>query len=254
MMTTLMYRPQYCVNSKISCGSSDGSSDGCRSPVSSPESFYASSFVSELSPTMNNNSVPFNHNFSAYTNKLQLQHDDSQYHHYHQYHYEEDNYWHYSNENKHGYASEGEFNKRTCDNNNVISMQELSGLRCSTVRQDLCNSDSGNSRDSSVISHSCKRLRVSYLPQEDGRCVSTSAHKLKALGQQNSTPGVEVMKKRRLAANARERRRMNSLNDAFDRLRDVVPSLGNDRKLSKFETLQMAQTYISALYELLQRD
>ncbi|KAJ3664114.1 hypothetical protein Zmor_008307 [Zophobas morio] len=66
--------------------------------------------------------------------------------------------------------------------------------------------------------------------------------------------GMEVMKKRRLAANARERRRMNSLNDAFDRLRDVVPSLGNDRKLSKFETLQMAQTYIAALHELLQRD
>lgn len=70
----------------------------------------------------------------------------------------------------------------------------------------------------------------------------------------SSAPGIEVLKKRRLAANARERRRMNSLNDAFDRLRDVVPSLGNDRKLSKFETLQMAQTYISALYELLQRD
>lgn len=73
-------------------------------------------------------------------------------------------------------------------------------------------------------------------------------HKIK-----NGTPGIEVLRKRRLAANARERRRMNSLNDAFDRLRDVVPSLGNDRKLSKFETLQMAQTYISALYELLQR-
>lgn len=66
--------------------------------------------------------------------------------------------------------------------------------------------------------------------------------------------GIEVQKKRRLAANARERRRMNSLNDAFDRLRDVVPSLGNDRKLSKYETLQMAQTYIAALHELLQRD
>ncbi|XP_071050424.1 basic helix-loop-helix transcription factor amos-like [Onthophagus taurus] len=66
--------------------------------------------------------------------------------------------------------------------------------------------------------------------------------------------GLEIMRKRRLAANARERRRMNSLNDAFDRLRDVVPSLGNDRKLSKFETLQMAQTYIAALHELLQRD
>ncbi|XP_045609067.1 uncharacterized protein [Procambarus clarkii] len=64
----------------------------------------------------------------------------------------------------------------------------------------------------------------------------------------------EVKKKRRLQANARERRRMNGLNDAFERLREVVPALGNDRKLSKFETLQMAQTYITALAELLKRD
>lgn len=60
-----------------------------------------------------------------------------------------------------------------------------------------------------------------------------------------------VMKKRRLAANARERRRMQNLNGAFDRLRKVLPSLGNDRQLSKYETLQMAQTYINALYDLL---
>ncbi|XP_071532427.1 uncharacterized protein [Panulirus ornatus] len=64
----------------------------------------------------------------------------------------------------------------------------------------------------------------------------------------------EIKKKRRLQANARERRRMNGLNDAFERLREVVPTLGNDRKLSKFETLQMAQTYITALAELLKRD
>ncbi|VVC40041.1 Myc-type, basic helix-loop-helix (bHLH) domain [Cinara cedri] len=61
-----------------------------------------------------------------------------------------------------------------------------------------------------------------------------------------------VMKKRRLAANARERRRMQSLNHAFDRLRLVLPTLGNDRQLSKYETLQMAQTYITALDDLLQ--
>nr|XP_036222300.1 basic helix-loop-helix transcription factor amos [Bactrocera oleae]XP_036222302.1 basic helix-loop-helix transcription factor amos [Bactrocera oleae] len=64
----------------------------------------------------------------------------------------------------------------------------------------------------------------------------------------------DVIKKRRLAANARERRRMNSLNDAFDKLRDVVPSLGNDRRLSKYETLQMAQAYIGDLLKLLTRD
>ncbi|XP_049856911.1 protein atonal [Schistocerca gregaria] len=61
-----------------------------------------------------------------------------------------------------------------------------------------------------------------------------------------------VMRRRRLAANARERRRMQNLNRAFDRLRTHLPSLGNDRQLSKYETLQMAQTYITALYDLLQ--
>ncbi|EDW64966.1 basic helix-loop-helix transcription factor amos [Drosophila virilis] len=64
----------------------------------------------------------------------------------------------------------------------------------------------------------------------------------------------DVLRKRRLAANARERRRMNSLNDAFDKLRDVVPSLGHDRRLSKYETLQMAQAYIGDLLTLLSRD
>ncbi|RZC37217.1 HLH domain containing protein [Asbolus verrucosus] len=67
-------------------------------------------------------------------------------------------------------------------------------------------------------------------------------------------PSPSVMKRRRLAANARERRRMNGLNEAFDRLRQVIPSLDADHKLSKFETLQMAQTYIAALRELLERD
>ncbi|KAH8383699.1 hypothetical protein KR009_010090 [Drosophila setifemur] len=60
-----------------------------------------------------------------------------------------------------------------------------------------------------------------------------------------------VKRKRRLAANARERRRMQNLNSAFDRLRQYLPCLGNDRQLSKHETLQMAQTYISALGDLL---
>uniref|UniRef100_A0A182P0F6 BHLH domain-containing protein n=2 Tax=Pyretophorus TaxID=44537 RepID=A0A182P0F6_9DIPT len=73
-------------------------------------------------------------------------------------------------------------------------------------------------------------------------------------GKKDCTPpSPTVLKKRRLAANARERKRMNSLNVAFDRLREIVPSLGPDHKLSKFETLQMAQTYINALSDLLER-
>jgi len=67
----------------------------------------------------------------------------------------------------------------------------------------------------------------------------------------HSAPPPAVARKRRLAANARERRRMNGLNTAFDRLRGVIPSLGAEHRLSKFETLQMAQTYIAALCDLL---
>lgn len=71
----------------------------------------------------------------------------------------------------------------------------------------------------------------------------------KVKGSPKVTP--DVMKKRRLAANARERRRMNNLNDAYEKLRDVLPNFGPDKKLSKFETLQMAQTYMNELKEIL---
>nr|XP_033792803.1 protein atonal homolog 1 [Geotrypetes seraphini] len=77
-----------------------------------------------------------------------------------------------------------------------------------------------------------------------------------ASSSSSSSPGVKpahgVQKQRRMAANARERRRMHGLNHAFDQLRNVIPSFNNDKKLSKYETLQMAQIYINALSELLQ--
>lgn len=71
-------------------------------------------------------------------------------------------------------------------------------------------------------------------------------------GKESLSP--TVAKRRRLAANARERRRMNGLNEAFDRLREAIPtSMDDDHKLSKYETLQMAQSYISALCNLLNK-
>ncbi|KAJ0004972.1 hypothetical protein NQD34_011186 [Periophthalmus magnuspinnatus] len=61
----------------------------------------------------------------------------------------------------------------------------------------------------------------------------------------------EIATRRRMAANARERKRMEGLNTAFDRLRKVVPQWGQDKKLSKYETLQMALSYIMALNRIL---
>jgi hypothetical protein len=47
---------------------------------------------------------------------------------------------------------------------------------------------------------------------------------------------------------------MNGLNDAFERLREVVPNLTTEQKMSKIETLHMAQTYIKALAGLIERE
>jgi hypothetical protein len=83
--------------------------------------------------------------------------------------------------------------------------------------------------------------------------VSPSADDDDVDGSNYRPPSPAVLKHRRLAANARERRRMNSLNVAFDHLRTVLPPLDAGRKLSKYETLQMAQQYIGCLSELLTR-
>uniref|UniRef100_A0A1A9UMT4 BHLH domain-containing protein n=1 Tax=Glossina austeni TaxID=7395 RepID=A0A1A9UMT4_GLOAU len=96
--------------------------------------------------------------------------------------------------------------------------------------------------------------RMNTFNKTQNNSVNASEVSLKKSTHNGITCSQEVLRKRRLAANARERRRMNSLNEAFDKLRDVVPSLGNDRRLSKYETLQMAQAYIGDLLKLLTRD
>jgi hypothetical protein len=60
--------------------------------------------------------------------------------------------------------------------------------------------------------------------------------------------------KRRRDANNRERKRMNGLNETFARLREHIPgdSKHRDKKLSKMDTLQMANMYIRQLAALLE--
>ncbi|OWR45328.1 twist protein [Danaus plexippus plexippus] len=60
----------------------------------------------------------------------------------------------------------------------------------------------------------------------------------------------EDMQIQRVMANIRERQRTQSLNEAFESLRQIIPSLPSD-KLSKLQTLQLATQYIEFLYEIL---
>ena len=54
----------------------------------------------------------------------------------------------------------------------------------------------------------------------------------------------------RRAANIRERKRMFSLNEAFDELRKKVPTFAYEKRLSRIETLRLAITYISFMAEV----
>ncbi|EFO13519.1 helix-loop-helix DNA-binding domain-containing protein [Loa loa] len=59
---------------------------------------------------------------------------------------------------------------------------------------------------------------------------------------------------KRKAANERERKRMYSINEAFDKLRHLLPWLSNERKISKASTLREAIRYIKQLNQLLNGD
>ncbi|XP_067005709.1 pancreas transcription factor 1 subunit alpha [Anabrus simplex] len=58
----------------------------------------------------------------------------------------------------------------------------------------------------------------------------------------------------RQAANLRERRRMQSINDAFEGLRAHIPTLPYEKRLSKVDTLKLAIGYINFLSDLVSTD
>lgn len=62
------------------------------------------------------------------------------------------------------------------------------------------------------------------------------------------------LSQQRQAANMRERRRMQSINDAFEGLRLQLPTLPYEKKISKVDTLKMAIGYINFLTDLLNKD
>ena len=60
--------------------------------------------------------------------------------------------------------------------------------------------------------------------------------------------------RRRSSANRKERRRTQSINNAFAELRECIPNVPADTKLSKIKTLRLATSYIAYLMEVLHSD
>ncbi|XP_041984102.1 heart- and neural crest derivatives-expressed protein 2 isoform X2 [Aricia agestis] len=71
---------------------------------------------------------------------------------------------------------------------------------------------------------------------------------------ERTPPAFVRVVKRRTTANKKERRRTQSINTAFTDLRECIPNVPPDTKLSKIKTLRLATSYISYLLKVLETD
>ncbi|XP_031336797.1 uncharacterized protein LOC116166098 isoform X2 [Photinus pyralis] len=82
-------------------------------------------------------------------------------------------------------------------------------------------------------------------------CNINSSRSEDSVRQITTVPYVRVVK-RRTTANKKERRRTQSINNAYADLRDCIPNVPADTKLSK--TLRLATSYIAYLTAVLEND
>lgn len=66
--------------------------------------------------------------------------------------------------------------------------------------------------------------------------------------------GADGEPKKRVSANKKERRRTQSINNAFTDLRNRIPQIPTDTKLSKIKTLKLAINYIEHLMKILREE
>lgn len=92
--------------------------------------------------------------------------------------------------------------------------------------------------------------RTELLVMGAPRCYSRGAHGHP--GKSKRRRIINVVQ--RQAANVRERKRMFSLNEAFDELRRKVPTFAYEKRLSRIDTLRLAIVYISFMTDLLEQN
>lgn len=90
----------------------------------------------------------------------------------------------------------------------------------------------------------------SFSFMDENSCDSLSPRRGSSRGARSNSQ----LSYQRQAANLRERRRMQSINDAFEGLRLQLPTLPYEKKISKVDTLKMAIGYINFLTDLLNKD
>ena len=111
-------------------------------------------------------------------------------------------------------------------------------------------SDNNSNSDSSTASDEGSQTACPKNPKQQKKSSSSSSVTSTSSSgnrRKRNTLSARERNLRRLESNERERMRMHSLNDAFQALREVIPHVTMERKLSKIETLTLAKNYIMAL-------
>lgn len=115
------------------------------------------------------------------------------------------------------------------------------------------NFERSNINESSTTGcRQCANAQLDSLNHRGSNAINEDSMSPSGSSNADGTGGTH--KVQRFAANVRERRRMLSINSAFEHLRRHVPTFPYEKRLSKIDTLRLAIAYISLLQELLNTD
>jgi hypothetical protein len=148
----------------------------------------------------------------------------------------------------HQYSSDYQQNLLQQYSNVLLSSYNTTTSSKGIKRKYLDDANSTNITISPTSSSSSSSLNSSYSPIS---MLSSSNYIYDNNDRQLSLNQRKFSQKQRQIANQRERDRTHSVNSAFLKLRDLIPTEPLDRKLSKIETLRLAGSYINHLYSVL---
>ncbi|XP_069701534.1 protein dimmed [Periplaneta americana] len=116
-----------------------------------------------------------------------------------------------------------------------------------TPELDLTDSSSVSDDTAACTTRSSRRLQNGSATSSQYLSVPTAVGTGASSRRRKPVLSAKERNLRRLESNERERMRMHSLNDAFQSLREVIPHVKKERRLSKIETLTLAKNYVMAL-------
>ncbi|XP_021001063.1 neurogenic differentiation factor 1-like [Parasteatoda tepidariorum] len=155
-----------------------------------------------------------------------------------------------------------DLNTEIDDSSDAINITDCPIDMLDQKSMDTDNLESSSSAEDSVVPESAENVSIK-LPNYNlrqrsikNRIETEIRRKISKKTPKPKQKPAPLSKYRRRTANARERTRMQEINDGFEKLRKVVPQFptkpGHDNtKLTKITTLRLAVNYIAALTQIL---